>query len=896
MPKSARRNAARRARTPSRSSALPPVEPASTTSVEVSASPLITQRLAGGDDGDGGVPRERRLPSGRATGPKVMAAGDDGATVPLLSYNLPEPTSYSGANVMLLDTEGLRPRTRDTLLRFDGRTYVDCGNPPQLQANEGSSLTIEAWIRTRALDGWRSIVVHGQTTEKAKRETFLRIHDGYYEFGAWLGGEDVGIARNQASRDEADRQKLRVRNEHLGTWVHLAGVYHAQARAWLLYCNGNLLDAVGPAPEAKPAAQQLDVWKQGWNPAMPFFDPIAQRMYWQRQQELQQAAEKQRNEARAAQWNQGPAMVDAPWTIGATRLDPKKNYDRFFDGWIAEVRIWNVARSEAEIRQGMHEAHPTFSPGSLGACWRLNDGTGTSVEDVSGQESPGTVRGEKPAWVEADGPLGQLARFTRRQPEARVEAAFRAAKESGVFDALVFPRVRGVKDQAERAAAVAALARLDFATFRAFYDAGQHLTLCRTMGGEPAYRFVPTARDAAPRLALVEEYTLSSFLGAYGVGRTLKTFSLLPGEAAKITVRTASRSESVKKQASSILDSYSQETASDFESSLQQEQSRKTESSEELEAHFQASASGSWGFGSASVSAGGSASANSSREEFGKSVAASTSKHAAKASANRNVSVETSSQETTTTERSDETVREIRNINVGRTLNFVFRQMNQEYISLLHLVDVRIGYSDGLEPMKEYPLYQLDEVLKRVMIADAPKIAKAKREILDVVENIKDYRGELHGDFVTAVEDSEPARHRVNKDCVMEYRIATTGTARKVAGIIVSATSVVMRTDDVVVEAVIGKSSALDQYAEGLQEQEVRGKMLENEKLELANRLAAAQAAKDELLVELVRNKDAKLLELYNQALTVVPGARRVPTRVVGVWEGGDGGRASAER
>src|SRR3712207_8730267 len=33
-----------------------------------------------------------------------------------------------------------------------------------------------------------------------------------------------------------------------------------------------------------------------------------------------------------------------------------------------------------------------------------------------------------------------------------------------------------------------------------------------------------------------------------------------------------------------------------------------------------------------------------------------------------------------------------RSINVSRTLNFVFRQMNQEFITVLHLVDVRVAF------------------------------------------------------------------------------------------------------------------------------------------------------------------------------------------------------------
>ena len=61
------------------------------------------------------------------------------------------------------------------------------------------------------------------------------------------------------------------------------------------------------------------------------------------------------------------------------------------------------------------------------------------------------------------------------------------------------------------------------------------------------------------------------------------------------------------------------------------------------------------------------------------------------------------------TEEQTEIGREIENINVGRTLNFVFRQMNQEFITILHLVDVRVAYFNG-DPdyTREVTLPQLD--------------------------------------------------------------------------------------------------------------------------------------------------------------------------------------------
>ena len=60
--------------------------------------------------------------------------------------------------------------------------------------------------------------------------------------------------------------------------------------------------------------------------------------------------------------------------------------------------------------------------------------------------------------------------------------------------------------------------------------------------------------------------------------------------------------------------------------------------------------------------------------------------------------------------------RQLENINLSRTLNFVFRQMNQAFISFVHLTDVRIGYFDGRRESRiEVPVSALDSLLDRVV-------------------------------------------------------------------------------------------------------------------------------------------------------------------------------------
>ncbi len=54
-----------------------------------------------------------------------------------------------------------------------------------------------------------------------------------------------------------------------------------------------------------------------------------------------------------------------------------------YGGLIDEFRIWNVARSQAQIQTGMNPGLATPQPGLVG-YWRFDEGTGTNVSDSSG--------------------------------------------------------------------------------------------------------------------------------------------------------------------------------------------------------------------------------------------------------------------------------------------------------------------------------------------------------------------------------------------------------------------------------------------------------------------------------------------------------------------------------
>jgi hypothetical protein len=387
---------------------------------------------------------------------------------------------------------------------------------------------------------------------------------------------------------------------------------------------------------------------------------------------------------------------------------------------------------------------------------------------------------------------------------------------------------------------------------------------------------LPDVVSRAARLILVEGYRLSAYLGQYGAGRTIKTFSLLPGEKTKISIKTYTRNETNAKSASSIFDSLTEESSKDFEKSMGSEQSNKQSYDESFNYKVGLEASASWGWGSATARGDVSGGTVGAREEFSKNISNATQKHAAKASAKRDIQVNTSYEVKEQTSEETAIERELDNINVSRTLNFVFRQMNQEYISILHLVDVRIGfYKDetvnGARQItyREFTLPQLDALIAAVI---APTYqTEVRNTILHQLGNIFDYKDQHHS-FVEKEQRRDRSGNpisnseylRVKKDYTSLYRDDATGTQLSVPGIILAANKYVMRTEGIIVEALLGEGDGLDAYAHGLQDEAVRAK-------QLANDQAAAEVERSLLALRIIRDGNAEAAKLYQQLFPQTP-------------------------
>jgi len=357
-----------------------------------------------------------------------------------------------------------------------------------------------------------------------------------------------------------------------------------------------------------------------------------------------------------------------------------------------------------------------------------------------------------------------------------------------------------------------------------------------------------------PRLLVVEVYGISSFLGKYGMGRTVNTFTLLPGEETRITLKTWRSTKENREEASSVVDSHSETASSKFAESMQTETTeKKTESSKEAW-EVEASATASWGLNEVNVSAGASGEYQSGREAFARSASEATREHCAEASQKRETSVTSTSSTAVETGEETTTERIIKNINMRRTLNFVFRELNQEYITKLHLKDIRIAFTNGRTgSYREVPLSGMRKLLTGMLKKD--KVDDAAKRILKNIAVVLDrqdvprmilerviMKNDLHTCKIEEAKMSGGEYPPPDNLCFYRFKKGPIGQSdgHQVDGVVMKEDVIVMRTDGVCVEALVGESDALDDYAMEVQKAAAKARTLANRREKLAQETLAA--------------------------------------------------------
>lgn len=363
--------------------------------------------------------------------------------------------------------------------------------------------------------------------------------------------------------------------------------------------------------------------------------------------------------------------------------------------------------------------------------------------------------------------------------------------------------------------------------------------------GETVLQTSPVTVIEEPTLFLVEKMAISSFLGDYGMGRTVRTFTLLPGETTSIRIKTWQSTEESRKQASSIIDSHEQEAQTRFQSEVQSETTDKQTRSSEEKWSVEAEASASWGWGSAKVSGSASGAYQSGREQFAKQASSAVGEHAAKASSKRQLSVTSESETKTTSGQESVIERTIENVNVRRVLNFVFRELNQEYTTVLHLTDIQVAFTNRrTNSWRIVPVSGLRGLLEEVLKAPPTRRDEIASLILKLAGTVIDDQGAsvrtldaLHYDAVNdtmttgaVTLDAGGMPAPPTESNYYRFKPGPLGSQTQVDGVRLSQQTIIMRTDSVLVEALLGESDALDEFAMEVQQAAASAQTLANQR------------------------------------------------------------------
>lgn len=383
-----------------------------------------------------------------------------------------------------------------------------------------------------------------------------------------------------------------------------------------------------------------------------------------------------------------------------------------------------------------------------------------------------------------------------------------------------------------------------------------------TWGGAGTTVPIDPGEPVTPALFIVQVIGISAFLGKYGLGKTVKTFTLLPGETTTISTRTWRATEESVALASSIIDSYTESAADRFAETVMTETTDTATQSQTENWHAEAEVKGSFGFGSASVSGGGGGEYSSSTEEFAKAVDESVAEHSAESSAHRENTVTSNSESSESTEDEEVIERTITNINVGRVLNFTFRELNQEYIARTHLMEVRIAFTNGNSgSWREEPIAGMRKLVAEVIApahvdAVCSDLLRTIATTFDhaslpvpVLERVQLSNCGRTATVTEAVPDKQCSYAPPAANGSMYYRFKRGPLAQRpddphaVHGVLLRERTVVMSTDSVVVESLLGVNSALDSYSAALQAEAIREKQLANDREQMAQGIVATKDA-----------------------------------------------------
>ena len=368
----------------------------------------------------------------------------------------------------------------------------------------------------------------------------------------------------------------------------------------------------------------------------------------------------------------------------------------------------------------------------------------------------------------------------------------------------------------------------------------------KRISGKESIRFFKRPKQANPCIYMMMHMRMASYLGDYGAGQTIKTFTLLPGETTTISVKSYESSTETSSEAQSVLDSYSENTTDELQTTIENSTNQTSSFSETdtdtMSVHTEASGGVNLGIVDVGGSAGGELSSVNTTEEALEnqvsSLESAVDSHTQTVDTKRQVEVNTETSTTTTSGSEQSITRTLENINRSRVLNFVFRQLQQEYFTITYLNDVSFIFDNGFpHRRKKATISSVGNLLKEVMVPNA--VDKALNQIYRHLCNIPDFEGNQTS-FIEEVKVG--AKNCINPDKGSENYsyvrkradLSQTYRDKTVKGVILNVKHRILRTPSVIVDALLGQGEALDCYNDELQKAANKAAHLENDVSEQA--------------------------------------------------------------
>lgn len=181
-------------------------------------------------------------------------------------------------------------------------------------------------------------------------------------------------------------------------------------------------------------------------------------------------------------------------------------------------------------------------------------------------------------------------------------------------------------------------------------------------------------------------------------------------------------------------------------------------------------------------------------------------------------------------------MRTLENFNKSRTLNFVFRQLNQAYTTVTYLHSIRIGYTNGyLEDSRLVELENIDSLLEEVVAA--PHIATVRNILLKPYCTVFNYERQPKQFIKKFTANLDDCLGTGSNDVLEMYiknpELTDTAGPVTIKGVILNVQEEILRTDSLIVDAILGQGDALDCFNLRIQDAEAERAYLQNAQMQV---------------------------------------------------------------